>query len=241
MKKLLSLFLLVSHCALGQINEIPRSTPEQEGVPSKALITTFDSLMALPKTDIHSVMVLRHGKVIGEIHPEPFKASDSHTMFSCSKTFVGTAIGLAIEENRLRLTDRVAALLPEYLPANVSEQLAALTVKDLLQMTSGIKPDWNMRNRCENWIQTYLSKPVEGVGSKFQYDSICSYLLSAIVQKVTGMTVLEYLKIKIFHPMHITDVEWEVSPEGVNTGGWGLRIQSESLAKFGLQIGRAHV
>lgn len=121
MKNKLTLFLLI-FCLLvsttvgAQIREFERSTPEAEGVPSGALIALMDSLMALPKTDIHSVMVLRHGKVIAEMYPEPFAPEYRHTMFSCSKTFVGAAIGLAISENRLRLTDRIASFSPTNFP-----------------------------------------------------------------------------------------------------------------------------
>ena len=241
MKKLIlfSIVLGLSVC-LGQlraqVHELPRAVPEAEGVPSEAVAALFDSLMALPQTEIHSVMVVRHGKVIGEIYPKPFAPGYRHTMYSCSKTFVGAAVGLAIEENRLRLDDRVGAFFPELLPDSVSANLADMTVRDLLTMTSGITPDWDMRSRTSEWIRTYLAKPVIEPGTKFQYDSICTYLLSAIVQKATGETVLDYLKRRVFTPMNITEVDWEVSPEGFNTGGWGLHIQSESLAKFGLLL-----
>lgn len=233
---LLALCLLASSTICAQINELQRSTPEAEGGPSKAIVALFDSITALPKTDIHSVMVLRHGKVIAEIYPTPFAPEYRHTMYSCSKTFVGAAVGLAIADNRLRLTDRVGTFFPELLPDSVSANLADMTVRDLLTMTSGITPDWNMRNITPDWIRTFLAKPVKTPGKRFEYDSISTYLLSAIVQKVTGMTLLDYLKLKLFTPMNITDVAWEISPEGVNTGGWGLHIQSESLAKFGLLL-----
>ncbi len=222
--------------ASSQTGELPRSTPEAEGIPSKAVYTLFDSLTSLPRTEIHSVMVLRHGKVVGEIYPAPIKAEYMHTLYSASKTFVGAAVGLAVADNRLRLTDRVALFFPESLPENVSSNLAAMTVRDLLTMTSGIDPDWNMRNITPDWIKTYLSKPANKPGIDFKYDSMCTYLLSAIVQKATGMKVLDYLKLKIFNDMHITDIEWQESPEGYNTGGWGLHIQPESLAKFGLLL-----
>lgn len=230
----LLLFLFVSPLGLqAQVGDLPRAVPETEGVPSRAVAELFDSLMALPHTDIHGVMVLRHGKVLAEIYPAPFAARYPHTMYSCSKTFVGAAVGLAIADNRLRLTDRVGSFFPECLPDTVSDNLAAMNVRDLLTMTSGITPDWNMRSLTPDWIKTYLAKPVSGVGHKFQYDSIASYLLAAIVQKTTGMPLLDYLRLKLFDPMHITEVAWEVSPEGYNTGGWGLYIQPESLAKFG--------
>lgn len=238
MRKKLTLCLLLAIWPLwiikAQTNELPRSTPEEQGVPSKALIAMFDSLMALDGVDIHSVVVARHGKVVGEIYPAPFAPQYRHTMYSCSKTFVAAAVGVAIEQNRLRLTDRVATFFPEQLPDTVSPHLAAMTVRDLLTMTSGIKPDWAMRSKTTEWIRTFLSKEVKDTpGKKFQYDSMVTYMLSAIVQRAVGMTVLDYLHLHVFGPMNITDVAWEESPEGINTGGWGLHIQSESLTKFG--------
>lgn len=230
---LLAVGLLLPSLLRAQVGELPRAVPETQGVPSRALAELFDSLMALPRTDIHSVLVMRHGKVVAEMYPAPFAPEYKHTMYSCSKTFVSAAVGLAIADNRLRLADRVGVFFPELLPDTVSANLAQMTVRDLLTMTSGITPDWNMRNLTPDWIKTFLAKPVSGAGTKFQYDSIVTYLLSAIVQRVTGMTVLDYLRVKLFDPMHITEVDWELSPEGCNTGGWGLHIQTESLAKFG--------
>ena len=216
-----------------QTHELPRSAPEEQGVPSKAIIALFDSLTSLPLTDMHSVVVMRHGKVIGEIYPQPYAPEYRHTMYSCSKTFVGVGVGLAIADNRLRLDDRVATFFPELLPDTVSEELAQMTVRHLLTMSSGVKPDWVMRSRCTDWIRTFLAKKVEQPGAKFAYDSMVSYMLSAIVQRVTGQKLLDYLQERIFTPMNITEVAWEESPEGINTGGWGLHIQPESLAKFG--------
>ena len=111
----LCLGLMLSASVLAQTNELPRSTPEEQGVPSKALVALFDSLHALPLTDMHAVVVMRHGKVIGEMYPKPYAPEYRHTMYSCSKTFVGIAVGLAIEDNRLRLDDRVAAIFPEHI------------------------------------------------------------------------------------------------------------------------------
>ena len=233
---LLAIGLIASLSANAQTNELPRSTPEEQGVPSKALVALFDSLHALPLTDMHAVVVMRHGKVIGEMYPKPYAPEYRHTMYSCSKTFVGIAVGLAIEDNRLRLDDRVAAIFPELLPDSVSKDLADMTVRHLLTMASGVKPDWNMRSRGKEWIRTFLSKPVEAPGTKYAYDSMVSYMLAAVVQKVTGKKLTEYLQERVFTPMNVTEWAWEESPEGVNTGGWGVHIQPESLAKFGQLI-----
>ena len=240
MKKQISLWLLAASLSVGmpamaQTNELPRSTPEEQGVPSKALTALFDSLHALPLTDMHAVVVMRHGKVIGEMYPQPFAPEYRHTMYSCSKTFVGVAVGLAIADNRLRVEDRVATFFPELLPENVSPELASMTVRHLLMMSSGVKPDWNMRSRGTEWIRTFLSKPVVKPG-EYAYDSMVSYMLAAIVQKVTGKKLTEYLQERVFSYMNVTEWAWEESPEGVNTGGWGVHMQPESLAKFGQLI-----
>lgn len=220
--------------AEAQTGDLPRVAPEQAGVKSKQVAAFFDSLMSFPKTDIHSAIVMRHGKVIGEIHPAPFKAEYSHTLFSCSKTFTSAAIGIAIGEHRLKLTDRLATFFPEYLPKEVSEWLSDITIEDLLTMRSGFVFFDEVRSEHLDWVKTYLNHPMNcKPGTKFQYDSLDTYLLSAIIQKVTGMTLLEYLKPRLFEPLHIEKVKWEESPEGINTAGWGLYLQSESLAKFG--------
>lgn len=134
-------FGLFSNIAIAQTNELKRGIPEQEGVHTHAIIELFDSLMSLPHTDIHSIMIIRHDKVIAELYPKPFASEYSHTLYSCSKTFVAAAIGLAIEENRLRLTDRVVSYFPASLPDTVSTNLANMTIRDLLTMSSGIEPD----------------------------------------------------------------------------------------------------
>ena len=109
-------------------------------------------------------------------------------------------------------------------------------MRDLLVMASGITPDWEMRNSHPDWIATWLAKPAKEPGKDFAYDSMSTFLLSAIVQRVTGMTTLQYLQSRFFDAMHITQAEWEESPDGINTGGWGLRVQAETLAKLGLLI-----
>ena len=204
----------------------------------------FDSLLAYPKTDIHSVIVMRHGKVVGEMYPAPFRPEYKHTQFSCSKTFVAAAVGIAIDEKLLKLNDRLVTFFPKQLPPIVGWRLKSITVKDLLTMQSGFVVNTQIRNNSLEWIKAYLAHPMNAdPGKLFQYDSMDTYLLSAIVQKVTGMTVLDYLKQKVFRHMNIQDVNWEQSPEGINTGGWGLYIQPESLAKFGqllLQRGQWH-
>ena len=216
-----------------QTGDLPRVSPESQGVYSSDIETYFNEMLSCPTGEPHGIMVLRHGKVIGELFPKPYDASYPQMLYSDAKSFVGLAVVLAIEENRLRLTDRVASFFPDLLPDSISDNLASMTVRDLLTMTSGIQPDPLMRTTGADWIRRYLAKPVDKPGETFHYDSMCSYLLSAIVQRVTGQKTLDYMKERIFNPLHITLVEWEESPEGINTGGWGLRMQVESMAKIG--------
>ena len=222
---------------MGQVGDIPRSTPAEQGVDPQAVLDFLQALNAVPETELHHVMIARHGHVIAELHPAPFKATDGHTLYSESKTYTSMAVGIAVAENRLRLTDRVAAFFPEKLPDIISDNLSKMTVRDLLLMTSGITPDWDMRNFQSDWLSGWLGKPViKAPGESFQYDSMCTFLLSAIVQRVTGRTLLDYRKEKFFGPMHITDVDWETSVDGINTGGWGLYLKTEDLARMGLCI-----
>ena len=233
-RQLIILFALLPLVMAAQVGDLPRSTPAQEGISTQAVINMMDSLLALPECDIHHVMVLRHGKVVAELHPAPFDAVAPHTLYSASKTFTSLAVGCAIDENLLRLDDRVMTFFPDKRSNRVSDNMAAMTVRDLLMMASGVAPDWTMRNNSTDWVKDFLAKPVDDKpGTRFQYDSMCTFMLSAIVQRVTGQTMLEYLQKKLFNPMHITVADWETSPDGINTGGWGLRVQAETMAKLG--------
>ena len=236
-RQLFILLALLPLLVAAQVGDLPRSTPAAEGISTQAVIDMMDSLMALPDCDIHHVMVVRHGKVIAELHPTPFRAEDAHTLYSASKTFTSLAVGCAIDDNLLRLDDRVMPFFPDKRTNRVSDNMADMTVRDLLKMASGVKPDWTMRNNSTDWVKDWLAKPVDDKpGSLFQYDSMCTFMLSAIVQRVTGYTMLEYLQKRLFAPMHITVADWETSLDGINTGGWGLRVQAETMAKLGLLL-----
>jgi CubicO group peptidase (beta-lactamase class C family) len=224
-------FLLVSPSV---VSSQDYASPESQGIASENIQFCFDSLMRIKHAEVHGVVVMRHGKVVAELFPEPFNRTYSHTLYSVSKTFVAAAVGLAIDENRLRLNDRVVLFLPEFLQDTISSDWADMTIRDLLIMSSGFEPDWNLRNVKSDWVKNLLLKRlITRPGTQFKYDSMVSYLLSVIVQKVTGETVLDYLNKRIFSKIGIDDAEWEMSPEGYCTGGWGLRMSTLSMAKFG--------
>lgn len=214
---------------------LPRSTPEAEGVSSEAIITFLDSA-AVSMQEFHSFMFLRHGKVIAEGWWNPYKSDLRHTLYSTSKSFTSTAVGFAVNEKLLTVNDKVISFFPDQLPDSISPFLADMTVKDLLTMSAGQSPEptATIRSSGDNWVKAFLATPVvNDPGSTFLYNSMATFMLSAIVQKVTGEMLINYLKPRLFDPLAIEGMDWEVSPEGINTGGWGLRIKTEDMAKFG--------
>ncbi len=223
----------LSDVLIAQTGDLQRATPESQGLSSKAVLQMVDSMMAQTDTDIHGVMVMRHGKVIAEKYNQPWSAPYGHTLYSCSKTFTAVAVGL-ISDSLLTLDTRMSDVLYDYLPEQPSDTLMMITVRDLLLMQSGLPVDTNMRTQRYDWIRNYLSHTMVAMpGTLFAYDSIDTYLLSAIVQRVTGKTIMSLLDERVFGPMHIEQAYWEESPEGVSCGGWGLYMQLESMAKFG--------
>ncbi|MEL7588505.1 MAG: serine hydrolase [Prolixibacteraceae bacterium] len=226
-----------------QADRLPGSTPEAEGVSSQGIL---DFLQAVENSEheLHSFMFLRHGKVIAEGWWNPYSPNLKHTMYSLSKSFTSTAVGFAVSEKLLSVDDPVISFFPEDLPDSVSPFLADMKVKDLLAMSAGQAPDptATIVANDSNWVQAFLATPVvHDPGTKFLYNSMATYMLSAIVQKQTGKTMLEYLKPRLFEPLGIEGMDWEVDPVGINTGGWGLRIKTEDMARFGqlyLQKGR---
>lgn len=220
--------------AQGKSASLPRSTPEAEGVASAGIAAFLDAAEQAG-VELHSFLMLRHGRVIAEGWWEPYGPQFVHTMYSMSKSFTSTAIGFAVADGRLSVDDKVISFFPDDLPGSVSENLAAMRVRDLLTMSTGNEKE--PTQTCvkeENWVRTFLAQPIAyPPGTRFMYNSAATYLCSAIVQKVTGRTVLENLTERLFTPLGITGMKWETCPRGINTGGWGLSIQSEGLAKFG--------
>ena len=209
-----------------------RSTPESQGVSSAGLLNFIDAVET-QKLNLHSLMVLRHGRVVAEGWWAPYRPELKHTLYSLSKSFTSTAIGMAVAEKRLTVEDKVISFFPDDAPATVSENLAAMRVKDLLTMATGHDKEPAIRTE-KNWVKGFLAQPVDHQpGTFFVYNSLATYMLSAIVQKLTGQTLLAYLKPRLFDPLGIVGADWEVDPQGINTGGWGLRIKTEDIARFG--------
>jgi CubicO group peptidase (beta-lactamase class C family) len=215
--------------------DLPESTPEAEGVSSSAIITFLDSLAAT-RNEFHGFVFLRHGKVIAKGWWDPYKPEYRHTLYSTSKSFTSTAVGFAVAEKKLSVNDTVINFFKEDLPDTVSGFLKELRVKDLLTMSAGMDPDPSavIPGRDSNWVKGFLATPiVNEPGSKFLYNSMATYMLSAIVQKVTGQKVMDYLTPRLFEPLGIENMDWEEDLRGINTGGWGLRLHTMDMAKFG--------
>ncbi len=215
---------------------LPRSLPGLQGVNPEGVLN-FLTTVETRKLNVHSLMVVRHGNVVAEGWWAPYAPDLKHTLYSLSKSFTSTAVGMAVAEGKLSVDDKVVSFFPNDLPATVSDNLAAMRIQDLLTMSTGHdkEPTGAMRaNGNTNWPRVFLAHPVDHQpGTHFVYNSGATYMLSNIVQKLTGKTTLDYLTPRLFGPLGIAGADWEVDPTGVNTGGWGLRVRTEDIAKFG--------
>ncbi|MGY4384518.1 CubicO group peptidase (beta-lactamase class C family) [Pedobacter sp. UYP24] len=211
---------------------LPLSIPEKEGVDSKGILD-FVNATRTSKTEFHSFMLLRHGKVIADGWWNPYGPDLRHSLYSGSKSFTATAIGFAINEKKLSLDSKVVSFFPDQVPAKISPNLAQLSVRDALIMSDGQDPEPSYVSADTNWVKSFLAAPiVHKPGTVFLYNSLGTYMLSAIIQKVTGETVLQYLTPRLFKPLGIKNMDWETDLKGIDAGGWGLRLKTEDMAKF---------
>ncbi len=240
----LALVLLVAGITVPHLQAapapLPRSAPEAQGVSSTALLKLVDTLDA--KIDgMHSIMIVRHGKVILEGWWNPYAAGHNHVLYSLSKSFTSTAVGFAVAEGRLTIDDEVLKFFPAEAPEKPSSNLKAMRVRDVLTMSTGHQ-DEPPTGPDKISAQSFLAQPVPHLpGTHFKYNTPATFMQSAIVQKLTGMTVLDYLQPRLFAPLGIEHPVWETNFQGIALGGYGLRVRTEDIAKFGqlcLQKGR---
>ena len=232
MKNLLRLFLVIVLAATSRAAQpLPRSSPEAQGISSAAV---EDFVQALDQIEgLHGVVVVRHGKMIAEGWWNPYNAEHPHVLYSLSKSFTSTAVGLAIAEGKLSLDDPVLKFFPGDAPANPSDNLKAMRVRDLLIMSTGHQ-DEPPTAPDEICPQSFLAQPVPHLpGTHFKYNTAATFMLSAIVQKVTGQTVLDFLRPRLFEPLGIEHPVWDTNFQGISLGGYGLRVRTEDIAKFG--------
>ncbi len=217
------------------VSRLPRSTPEAQGL-SAAALDSFVGALDAGQPEIQTVMLVRHGHVVLEDAWTPYRPDDRHLLFSVSKSFTSTAIGLAIDEGLLTIDDPVISFFTaDDLPETISDNLAAMTVRHLLTMTTGHSKDTvEALSRERRMVKIFLGLDVEHEpGTVFVYNSGATYMLSAILQRLAGENLLDYLRPRLFEPLGAGEAIWQVSKEGITVGGWGLSLNTESLACFG--------
>lgn len=231
----LALACLAGAAHASPVHRLPRSTPEAEGVPSAALLEFVEAADA--RIDgLHSLMLVRHGRVIAEGWWAPYTADDRHMLYSLSKSFTSTAVGLAIAEGKLGLHDPVVSFFPEEAPTAPGPHLGEMRVRDLLIMSTGHHAEAiaDFAAHTPDPIRRFLEQPVaHKPGSFFLYNSPATFMQSAIVQKVTGQNLVDFLRPRLFEPLGIADPEWEMTPDGIAVGASGLSIRTEDIACFG--------
>lgn len=223
---------------------LPRCTPEAQGVSSQAVLTWLDAMQA-DQLELHSFMLLRAGQVLAEGWWAPYSPARPHLLNSLSKSFTSVAIGFLVAEGRVHPDDRLVDLLPDALPEQVSDLLAAMRVQDLLTMRTGHAEDTTgavVTAPDGDWVRAFLAQPVAfAPGTHFVYNTAATFMLSALVQRLTGVTLLDFLRPRLLTPLGIEQAHWQIGPQGIQVGGWGLHLTSEGIARFGqclLQEGR---
>lgn len=214
--------------------QFERAEPEEEGIDSGYLERFFKELQQMPKTRVHSFMILRNAKVIAEGSFAPYRQEVWHISHSMCKSVVALAVGMAIEEGKLALTDKVSDLLKDWRKQLSVPPKKNVTVRDLLIMSSGMIANEIAAATGNEWTRSCLESAQRfEPGTRFHYNSMNTYLLTVILQSVTGKSLMDYLQPRLFLPLGIERVLWEQSPEGVEKGGWGMYLAVEDMAKLG--------
>jgi CubicO group peptidase (beta-lactamase class C family) len=223
---------LISTSAADDGASLPRSSPERQGVSSASVLGFIES--ADTQLDsLHSFMLVRHGNVVAEGWWTPYGAESRHELYSLSKSFTSTAVGLAIAEGKLTVSDSVLAAFPEDAPSDSSTNLKSMRLRDLLRMSAGHQAEVKLTPDVIS-AKTFLAHPVPfKPGTHFLYNTPATFMASAMVQKATGQSVLEYLKPRLFEPLGITNPTWDANFQGISLGGYGLSLRTEDIAKFG--------
>ncbi len=198
-----------------------------------AALAAFEAAAAADSLDIHSIMVVHHGEVVAEKWFSSGAPDTPHIMNSTSKSFTATAVGFGVAEGLLSLDDKVVSFFPDKVPADHSPNLETMTVRHLLTMSTGQVREPSRRGQ-DDWIAAFMATPVDDTpGANFRYNSMATFMLSAIMQKVSGQKLTDYLQTRLFGPLGIEGYRWDENPDGIVTGGWGLYIKTEDMAKFG--------
>ncbi len=218
--------------------EMEYATPESQGVDSQAILNWIDDCERMfdgaKEGRVHGFVIVRHGKVIAEGSWRPFDTlNNPHMLYSHSKSFTSSAVGFLVDDGKLDLDERIVDIFKDDLPADVSENLRALRIRDLLTMNAG-KDDHLLRDGGD-WVKEFLAKDFKvKPGTRFRYDSDATYMLSAIVERKSGMKLMDFLRVRMFDKIGISKSAWSTtSPQGIACGGWGMNMTTRDIARFG--------
>ncbi len=213
---------------------LPHSTPEEQGVETDFLYELFSNLYDQNNCHMHKVMVVRNGHIIGECAFSPFDMDTWHITHSMCKSVTGMAIGFLIYEGKLHLDDKLSDIFSADTSIFRNLMTKSITVRNLLTMTSGTSYNELGIVSSNEWKKPFLDAKLKNdPGNVFEYNSMNSYMLSAIVTEITGESMLDYLKPRLFDHLGIKRVMWEKSPENITKGGWGMFLRMEDMAKLG--------
>jgi CubicO group peptidase (beta-lactamase class C family) len=215
------------------------STPEEQGIDSQKLAQVLAAIEG-QHLKIHSLLIVRNGYLVSETYFEPYRQDTKHELYSVTKSFISTLIGIALDKGYIdRIDARIVGFFSGHEFANSDTQKEEMALDDLLTMRSGLDwqegdPVYREMYQSRDWVQYVLDKPMAGPpGSLFNYCSGCSHLLSAILQQTTGLNTLDFAEQDLFQPLGISNVYWETDAAGIPIGGWGLRLTPRDMAKLG--------
>ncbi len=215
------------------------STPQKEGMDA-ALLEKMQSAIRDQKLPLHSLLIIRHGVIVSETYYESYEQNTRHTLYSVTKSFIATLVGIALDQGKLKGVDqRALDLLPGKAFQDSDARKQAMTLANLLTMSSGL--DWvegdatiRQMYMSPDWVQMVMDLPMAvDPGEEFLYCSGCSHILSAALRQATGQNTLEYAQSYLFEPLGITNLAWEADRQGTSIGGWGLDLAPRDMAKLG--------
>jgi len=211
--------------------DFSRSTPEEQGLASGAVLSFLEAADRIDA--MNSIMIVRHGRVVAEGWWAPYDADSNHELYSLSKSFTSTAVGLAVAEGKLSLDDEVLKIFPDDAPAELSANLKSMRIRDLLTMSAGHQDETSFA-ADKITAKSFLAHPVpHKPGTHFKYNTPATFMLSAAVQKRTGQTLADYMKPRLFDPLGIPKPVWSTNAQGIALGGYCLRVRTEDIARFG--------
>jgi len=218
-----------------EVKHFRRTSPERRGVSSKRIYDMLSALEESPRANLHNIIILKDGEVISECSRPGYDVNIRHLSHSMSKTLTGMAIGILVSEGKLSLTEHLVDIFPEY--RFQDKRFEAITVHHLLAMSTGV-PFSELGSVTESeWTRAFFESRLSfAPGTSFAYNSMNSYMLARIVVRITGMSLMSFMTERVFRPMGIQNVFWEVGPEGIEKGGWGVHLSAESWAKLGIMM-----